>query len=736
MTPAKVDSLAGGDWQLELMRAGPGAPAGVAGSLIPAALPGCVHEALIDAGVITHPDHGFAERDHEWIGRSDWRFRRVVHVDTDHVAWAKPSLVIDGLDTVATVTWDGHALGSAASMHHPHRFLIPAEMFAPGTHDLAMEFTGAMTAAERAADAHVNLPRNGDWEPYNYVRRMACGYRWDWGPLTASCGVWNSIVLTDDALTRIESVRPLVVSCDTVCAQLEIHVDVGGAVTDGTSVEVLLREPETERLWHGKGVVTDGHAMIAIEVNDPRRWWPRGLGGQTRYDLAVRAGNAEHHSAIGLRSIELDTSDGAFTLHVNGAPVFCCGANWIPAGLFPGDMTEERVTQLVARAAYANMNMLRVWGGGRYESHAFYDACDRHGILVWQDVMCACATYPETDDMRAAFESEVVYQAARLARHPSVALWCGGNEDILAHHAWGFAEKIPDGTPWGERYWRERFPAWIHRVDPTRPYWADSPLSSERTHPNDENDGDRHTWDLVAHDLRTMIPRFMSEFGHQSPPMLETLHAVFDGKMPTSPEDPALTHRQRAGGGFDRQYREPMQTYLDSDDAVLTSFEQWHPEAQRMQAIALSIGIEWLRANRPRCMGVLIWQLNDVWSGLSWSIIDIANRPKPAFRAVADAFAERLMTVQPIDGRVMLVLVNDGRAAWEDDIVIRAGGQNHVIRCSVAPGGGVVRMSLGSIFDVNDAELGPVVRVQSSASGTSRDFNVRGGGVRDIDPVL
>ena len=318
--------------------------------------------------------------------------------------------------------------------------------------------------------------------------------------------------------------------------------------------------------------------------------------------------------------------------------------------------------------------MLRVWGGGIYEPDAFYDRCDELGMLVWQDFMFACATYPEDDPMPALVEAEARQQLARLCSHPSIVLWCGGNEDILAWQSWGFRERLAPGQSWGLRYWTEILPRACAELDPTRPYRADSPWSgSLDRHANDPDHGDRHTWDAKIDGYRALVPRFTSEFGHQSPPNLRTLREALgvDALRIGSPE---LAARQRAWGGDEAQYA----PYLAAAFPPARDFGEWLWQAQLLQARALETCIAWLRANPERSAGSLFWQLNDVWTGHSWSVVDAALRPKPAYHAVRRAAAPRLVTIQPVgpaaDGgerALRVALVNDRPSRWSARVRIR-----------------------------------------------------------------
>ena len=280
--------------------------------------------------------------------------------------------------------------------------------------------------------------------------------------------------------------------------------------------------------------------------------------------------------------------------------------------------------------------------------------------MVWQDFMFACATYPEHTEFVELVEQEARAQVSRLARHPSIVLWCGGNEDILAWYSWGWRDKLDDSTPWGCRYWQEMLPRICAELDPTRPYWVESPYSgSIETHPNDPDRGDRHTWDLKIEGYRELVPRFVSEFGHQAPPTARSLEEAF-GTPLVSLTPSVLASRQRAWGGDEAQYAPFLEEWFGIE-AEHVPIERWLWATQLLQARAMSIGCTWLRANAPRCAGALIWQLNDVWTAHSWSLLDVNHRRKPAFHAVQSAFAPCLLSIEPLEGVLSVVMVNDTR---------------------------------------------------------------------------
>ncbi len=713
-------------WTVECTAcSGAAVPAGVIGMRFASEVPGCVHYDLIRAGVLVPVDEGDGEAQQVWVGYADWLWRGTIEVSAELLAEDCCELVFASIDTIACVTVNGIEVGTAANQFVQHRFDTKRALRV-GVNEITVAIRAPVDwvgAQERLLGAR---PVNGDWTPYPFMRKSACNFGWDWGPRAPTSGIPGSVQLECWSGVRLAAVRPLVTHCDGARATVEVHVRVerSAAAIDDPSAHVdaadvaplkvmarcELRMPprssapieddrkEKRSKLPSKIVVyvpvhADGTGIAIIDVERPDRWWPRGIGRQPLHALhvelvpgpgseavwPVRGAKERIVRKIGLRTCELDTAadeyGSQFMFRVNGVAVPVTGANWIPAALFPSATRDGRtVERLIDLAAAANLNMLRVWGGGIYEHDCFYEHCDEIGMLVWQDFMFACATYPEDAPMMASVEREAQQQVERLASHPSIVLWCGGNEDVLAWQSWGFRERLAPEQSWGIGYWATLLPRICAELDPTRPYWVDSPWSgSLDVHANDPDHGDRHTWDLKLDGYRSIVPRFTSEFGHQGPANMQSLReALGDAALVIG--SPALALRQRATGGDGPQYA----TYMEAAFRPARDFSEWHWQAQLLQARAMETAITWLRAHPERSSGSLFWQLNDVWTGHSWSIIDGKMRPKPAYHAVRRAAAPKLVTIQPVGvadasgaRALRVVLVNDTVSRWNAHVIVR-----------------------------------------------------------------
>ncbi|MEH1102079.1 glycoside hydrolase family 2 protein [Micromonospora sp. CPCC 205561] len=648
-------------WTLRAV-AGSQVPAAIVGSAVPATVPGCVHTDLLAAGRIPDPYLDDNEKELAWIGRTDWVYETTFgHEPGDH---ERVDLVCAGLDTVATLTLNGTEVGRTKNMHRGHRFDVRSLLVA-GPNTLAVRFDSAYRYAEAQRDRLGDRP-NAYPEPFPFIRKMACNFGWDWGPTLVTAGIWQEIGLHAWSTARLAVVRPLV-SVEGGDGRVELHVEVERAGDAPLTVRATVAGATAD------ATIAPGQrsAVLALTVRDPALWWPRGYGGQPLHPLEVTL-HAEARPLdtwsrrIGFRSVRLDTAPDAhgtpFALHVNDTPVFVRGVNWIPDDAFPSRITRDHLAHRLRQAAGANVNLLRVWGGGRYESDDFYDLADELGLLVQQDFLFACAAYPEEEPFRAEVAAEAAEQVVRLAPHPSLVLWTGNNENIWGWHDWDWQEPLA-GRSWGRGYYLELLPRIVGELDPTRPYWPGSPWSgSEEIHPNDPAHGTTHIWDVWNTDdytrYREYVPRFVAEFGYQAPPAYATLRRALSDE-PLAPDSPGMAHHQKAIDG-DAKLRRGLDAHLPAP----ADFDDWHWLTQLNQARAIQLAVEHFRSHRDVCAGTIVWQLNDCWPVTSWSAIDGDGRRKPLWYALRRAYADRLLTVQPRDGGLALVAVNDGPAPW------------------------------------------------------------------------
>jgi beta-mannosidase len=632
---------------------------------LPAAVPGCVHTDLMAAGVIPDPFLGRNETEVAWVGRRDWTYERELDGSSGQ---EQTDLVFDGLDTVAEIRLDGRSLGTVRNMHRSYRFDVTGL-----SGRLSVRFLSAYAEAEAVRGRLGERPA-AYAEPYPYLRKMACSFGWDWGPTLVTAGIWRPVRLEHWSTARIARVRPLV-TVEEGTGVVELAVDV-----ERTRVEAPLAVEASVAGVRARAQLGGAAGTVRLRVPDPELWWPRGYGGQPLYEVELTLLHGDEaldvwRRRIGFRTVELDRRPDAhgtgFTLVLNGERLFARGVNWIPDDVFPSRITRARYRERLEQAAAAGVDLVRVWGGGLYESEDFYDACDELGLLVWQDFPFACAAYPEEQPLRGEVEAEARENVVRLMPHPSLVLWNGNNENLWGFRDWGWEPRLA-GESWGEGYYLGVLPRVVAELDPTRPYTAGSPWSgSWRHHPNDPAHGTHHSWEVWNREdyagYRRSVPRFVAEFGWQAPPAYATLRRALPGED-LAPDSPGMLHHQKADDGNGKLERGLARHFALPDG----DFGRWHHLTQVNQARAVAAGIEHWRAHWPVCAGTILWQLNDCWPVTSWAAIDGDGREKPLYHELKRLYADRLLTLQEArDGRLELVAVNQAAGQWTGTPALR-----------------------------------------------------------------
>ncbi|MFF0359529.1 glycoside hydrolase family 2 protein [Streptomyces fungicidicus] len=635
------------------------------GDALPASVPGCVHTDLLAAGLIPDPFLGRNETEVAWVGRREWTY------ETELTAGAGPheqtDLVFDGLDTVAEILLDGRPLGRTRNMHRSYRFDVTGL-----SGRLTVRFASAYAEAE-AVRGRLGERPGAYAEPYQYLRKMACSFGWDWGPTLVTAGIWRPVRLERWSTARIARVRPLVTVEDGV-GQIELAVDV-----ERSRVEAPLTLEASAGGVRARARIDGTAGTVRLRVPDVRLWWPRGYGEQPLYDVELTLSHGVEaldawRRRTGFRTVELDTSADAhgtgFTLAVNGERLFARGVNWIPDDVFPSRITRERYRHRLEQAAGAGVDLVRVWGGGIYEDEDFYDACDELGLLVWQDFPFACAAYPEEQPLRGEVEAEARENVVRLMPHPSLVLWNGNNENLWGFRDWDWEQGLA-GDSWGEGYYLGVLPRVVAELDPTRPYTAGSPWSgSWRHHPNDPAHGTHHSWEVWNRadyaDYRRDVPRFVAEFGWQAPPAHATLRRALPGEDP-APDSPGMLHHQKAEDGNGKLERGLARHFAVPEG----DFDRWHYLTQVNQARAVAAGVEHWRSHWPVCAGTVVWQLNDCWPVTSWAAIDGDGREKPLYHELRRLYADRLLTVRADGDGLVVAAVNQSAEDWRGTLRLR-----------------------------------------------------------------
>lgn len=640
----------------------------------PAEVPGCVHTDLLAAGVIKDPFYRDHERELQWIGKTDWEYETTFGVAPSLLSRRHVELIFEGLDTYATVTLNGVRLLDADNMFRIWR-VDARSALREGENTLRVHFRSPINEVlPRMKALGYELPASNDQgeKTSPHTRKAPYQYGWDWGPRFVTSGLWRPVRLEAWDGARIADFRVVQKSLGRAAAELAAVVEV--VADEEQDARLFVAEDRGGRLAERSVRLRPGLNRLTLDfqIRRPRLWWPAGLGPQNLYRLRAQLlvggrASAEVSTRTGLRTLELrqrpDPWGKSFEFVVNGVPVFAKGANWIPADSFPTRVTRERYRQLLTSARDANMNMLRVWGGGIYEAEDFYDLCDELGLLVWQDFMFACSMYPGDTAFLENVRAEAADQVRRLRNHPSIALWCGNNEVETAWHHWGWKQQLP-AKLWDDylKLFHDLLPGVVAEHDPARAYWPSSPSSNLEADANSQKIGDVHYWEVwhaakPFSEYERQFPRFMSEYGFQSFPLIETVAAY------AAPEDydiqsPVMLAHQKhpRGNQLIREYM--LREYPEPKD-----FESFLYVSQILQAEGIRVGTEHFRRTRPRNMGALYWQLNDCWPVASWSGLDYFGRWKALHHYARRFYQDILLSPHEEGGEIKLSVVSDRTTA-------------------------------------------------------------------------
>ena len=683
-------------WQIADCAPGEGHAAAMsvrADGWIDAEAPGDTYLALFAAGRVPHPFSDENEAACAWVKDREWWWRCTFPAEP-LAADERLELQFDGLDTFATIWLNGVMVGETSNMFLGCRFDIGAILKDDGDNTLLIRFT---PPALMVADKHMaTWPIIADpiqESKRNFIRKAQFGWGWDWGPRLPTVGIWRAVRVERHRLAAIRDVRfeTLSIGAGTEPATVRVSVDIENFTEAAVSAAITLIAPDgsvaAETSFDPVSVTS-----VGLSIADPRLWWTPELGMADLYTLHVRLSAdgtkvAHDERRVGIRTVTLDTSPDPdepgcdfFRFVLNNVPIFARGANWVPASSFVGAVTAADYGDLLGRAAAANMNMMRVWGGGIYEHDAFYEECDRLGLLVWQDFMFACAPYPEHDiGFVESVRQEVAFQVKRLRSHACLALWCGNNEGDAVQ---AFMNRLTGTTTkfLGDLYIHDIMPETLARLDPATPYWPGSP-SGGPSH-NSMRAGDVHNW-TVWHGLPPTpdavsvgsfdrspagvaytryaedMSRFVSEFGIQAAPALATLERWI--------ANDELGLRDEA---FLNRIKDHPQDKVDAMLLPVTGLPatvaQYVDYTQLMQAEGLKYGIEHYRRRKPHNSGTLIWQYNDCWPGITWSLIDGDGVAKPSWYAVRRAYAPVAASLKDLgDGMIELWIVNDALSEVE-----------------------------------------------------------------------
>ncbi|MEM8508436.1 MAG: glycoside hydrolase family 2 protein [Bacteroidota bacterium] len=617
------------------------------------------------------------------MDKEDWEYKTTFLVDAKVLRRGHHEMVFKGLDTYAKIYLNDSLLLETDNMFRTYPVDVSQRLKAGENHLRVLLESPIHRGIEKYDSVPYVIPVSDNdlaeigEVPENkkvsiYTRKAGYHFGWDWGPRLVTSGIWRPVVLKSWDDFRIKDLHIQQKSLDSL-ALLTARIAV--EALEATELDMVLTV-DGKVLSETPLLVQAGtdHYDIPLSIRDPELWWPNGFGKQKRYTVAVqlkgRKSQDRASHRIGLRTIELvtekDSIGSSFYFKVNGQPIFMKGANYIPNDVFLTRVDSSAYTKVVDAAVAANMNMLRVWGGGIYEDDLFYELCDEKGILVWQDFMFACAMFPGDPAFLENVRQEAIDNVKRLRNHPSIALWCGNNEILAAWKNWGWENEMiqtygkaaaDDVYAAYEAIFHEVLPGVVETYDASRPYWASSPSSAEGV-PESLTDGDRHYWGVwwgkePFANFEKEMPRFMSEFGFQSFPELSTVEKY------TLPEDhdiysEVMESHQRSSIGNVTIEEYMLRHYQQPKD-----FAAYLYVSHLLQAYGIGEGINAHRRNRERCMGSLYWQINDCWPVASWSSIDYYGKWKALHYEVQRAFEPVALNFTANPERTVLYVLND-----------------------------------------------------------------------------
>ncbi len=624
-----------------------------------AKVPGTVHQDLIDHNLIPDPFYGLNEEKVQWVENEDWTYRTSFNVTQDELNYQGAILNFEGLDTYADIYLNGALIKRTDNMFVGYE--IPVKEFLRiGENSLQILFHSPikMTLPQLETQGF-QYPADNDHSPNKvsiYSRKAPYSYGWDWGIRLVTSGVWRPVTLSFYNKALIDNIYVRQLSITKQLAKVDNIFTINSLADDNAVISMKCsykHEPAVTVQKEVKLKKGENTISLPLEIKNPHLWMPNGWGEASLYDfVATLTVNGKEvavkNERIGLRTIEIvmeDDKDGkSFFFRVNGQPMFAKGANYIPDDALLPNISEERIKRMFADVKDANMNMIRVWGGGVYESDLFYKYADENGIVVWQDFIFGCTSYPSDPTFMKRVEEEADYNIRRLRNHASLAMWCGNNEVYEGLRYWGWDKKYSDPSIMKgmfdgyDKLFHQLLPSKVKELDPDRFYMHGSPYEANWGRPESWKIADSHNWGVwygrkPFESFDNEVGRFMSEYGFQAFPEMKTI-STFATEKDYQIESDVMNGHQKASIG-NELIDKTMRIYYNVPD----NFEDFVYVGQVLQGKGMRRGFEAHRRNMPYCMGTLYWQLNDSWPVVSWSSIDYFGNCKAMHYEAKRAFA-------------------------------------------------------------------------------------------------
>lgn len=609
---------------------------------IDAEVPGTVHTDLLKNKLIDDPFYSNNELKLGWIAESDWIYKTVFDMPFERNDSAV-KIIFEGLDTIAKIYLNNVMIGNSKNMFMKYEYDV-AKFLKEKRNELEIHFESPVNYGIEEEKKRGKLPVA--LNSYRvHIRKAQYSFGWDWGPSFPTIGIWRNVYLEKVKKASIEKFCFDTVSVNNDLAEVEIRFDVANNFNEKLNAEINFNSLPKKNIE-----INSGTNKIRLEIKNPLLWMPNGYGEQNQYDVEIKLKDEFNNEIdsikkkIGIRKIELqleENGERTFRFIVNGKNIFAKGVNWIPGDAFLTRVADDKYRTLINYAKEANMNFIRVWGGGIYENDIFYELCDQAGLLVWHDFMFACGAYPEHEEFIENVKEEILYNVKRLQHHPSIAIWCGNNEN---EWIWHQEQKTSYKLMPGYKIYSEVIPALLKEIDPHRPYWESSPFGFDED-PNSETSGNRHQWNIWSRwiDYTEVVndnSLFVTEFGFQGPANKSTFEKYIPKEERKIHGEIFEFHNKQVEGP------ERVTRFLSAHLPLNTKWNDYIYLAQLNQGFALKTCLEHWRFNQPVTNGTIIWQINDTWPVTSWALIDSELQPKLSYHFVKNSFAPQSIRIK------------------------------------------------------------------------------------------